>query len=342
MKSSKRRHSVEILGSVEDLPLECGDIAKEQGLSTFYYGFEFLRAYEREPIQKVHHTRYLVVRNADGDVVAFVPCYVQGDPLRALGLADGEVVLLSHVWHCSDTRLATRAEDPEIAVAVAETMRSLARELGAGCYGFINVSAEGPTARLLRAAGFEPRHIDTRYVIDLAAAGDFDGYVQGLRPNARGEYRRQLNRARDAGVRMSVRVPEGTEDPDSLGLFEKLMANVGSAGYYDKERISRFLAYVPSGARIVEIHQGEEVIAKAVVFLEETKIHAWAGGYDRYADEKAGRPFSSYYVLMARIIQLGFEAGARYLEGGRRNGPFKERYGMRPVALDAFISGASS
>jgi predicted N-acyltransferase len=325
---------------VDELPPECEAIAREQGLSTFYYGFEFLRAYEREPIQKVHDTRYLVVRDAE-NVVAFVPCYLQGDPLRALDLAEGEVVLLSHMWHCSDTRLATRRHDPRVAATVVSTMEALARELGASRYGFINVSTEGPTAELLRAVGLKPQHVDTRYVIDLAEAGNFDGYIQGLRPKARREYRRQLNRGRDAGVRASVRVPQGAEDPRSLDLFETLMANVGSAGYYDKNRISRFLTYVPSGARIIELHQGEELIAKAVVFLEETKIHAWAGGYDRHGDTQAGRTFSSYYLLMAQIIQLGFEAGVRYLEGGRRNGEFKERYGMRPVELDAYITVVS-
>jgi predicted N-acyltransferase len=238
--SSEGPYHVEIRHRVDDLPPECESIAREQGLSTFYYGFEFLRAYEREPIQKVHDTRYLVVRDAENAVVAFVPCYLQGDPLRALDLAEGEVVLLSHMWHCSDTRLATRRQDPQVAAAVVGTMESLARELGATSYGFINVSTDGPTAELLRGVGLQPRHIDTRYVIDLAQAGDFDGYVQGLRPNARREYRRQLNRARDAGVRTSVRVPEGAEDPQSLELFETLMANVGSAGYYDKDRISRF------------------------------------------------------------------------------------------------------
>jgi len=335
-------YRVEVLSGVDQLPPECESIAREQGLSTFYYGFEFLRAYEREPIQKVHHTRYLVVRDAEDAVVAFVPCYIQGDPLRAMNLAEGEVVLLSHMWHCSDTRLATRRHDPRVAAAVVDTMESLARELGASRYGFINVSTEGPTAELLRSVGLTPRHIDTRYVVDLAEAGDFDGYLRGLRPNARREYRRQLNRARDAGARTSVRVPAGAEDPASLELFETLMANVGSAGYYDKERISRFLTYVPSGARIIEVHQDDELIAKAVVFLEETKIHAWAGGYDRHGDEKAARPFSSYYVLMAGIIRLGFEAGVRYLEGGRRNGHFKERYGMRPVELDAYITEVPS
>lgn len=334
-------YHVEIFHRVDDVPADCEAIAREQGLSTFYYGFEFLRAYEREPIQKVHDTRYLVVRDADGAIVAFVPCYVQGDPLRALDLAEGETMLLSHMWHCSDTRLATRRHDQQVAAIVVRTMESLARELGASRYGFINVSTEGPTAELLRGVGLKPQHVDTRYVIDLAAAGDFDGYVQGLRPNARREYRRQLNRARDAGVRTSVRVPQGAEDPQSLDLFETLMANVGSAGYYDKNRISRFLTYVPSGARIIEVHQGEELIAKAVVFLEETKIHAWAGGYDRNADSEAGRSFSSYYVLMAQIIRLGFDSGVRYLEGGRRNGPFKERYGMRPVDLDAYITVVS-
>jgi hypothetical protein len=333
-------YRVEVLRNVDDLPPECELIAREQGLSTFYYGFEFLRAYEREPIQKVHHTRYLVVRDAD-TVVAFVPCYVQGDPLRALHLADGDVVLLSHMWHCSDTAIATRRDDPQLAAAVVDTMALLANELDARRYGFINVPTGSPTATLLRSVGLTPQHLDTRYVIDLAAAGDFDGYLRGLRPNARREYRRQLNRARDAGVCTSVRVPEGAEDPRSLDLFETLMANVGSAGYYDKDRISRFLTYVPSGARIVEVSHRGDLVAKAVVFLEETKIHAWAGGYDRHADAAADRPFSSYYVLMAQIIRLGFAAGVRYLEGGRRNGPFKERYGMRPVELDAYLMDAS-
>ncbi|MBB5122275.1 hypothetical protein AF335_14735 [Streptomyces eurocidicus] len=331
-----------VVRTVEDLAPETTELAAAAGASEFYYGHEFLRAYEREPIQPVHAVYYIEVLDEDDRVIALTPCYVQGDPLRALGMAPDEKALLSHVWHCSDTQLASTRTDPEVAGAIVARMREIAASAGLARCGFINVATGSPTALALEGAGLTGTDLDTRYTVDLAAVGSWEGYLSSLRYNARREYARQLRRADDCGVKVTERVPDGDEDPESLQIFEVLMANVGSAGYYSKERIAAFLRYTRKGARIIEVSMDGEVIAKAVVFLEPRKIHAWAGGYDRNADTASGRPFSSYYVLMSAIIKCGLRAGVPTLEGGRRNGDFKIRYGMRPQPLQAFMTDSGA
>jgi hypothetical protein len=333
-------HRTRVVRTVEELAPETARLAAAAGASEFYYGHEFLRAYEREPIQPVHAVHYIEVLE-DDQVIALTPCYVQGDPLRALGLAPDEKALLSHVWHCSDSQLASTRTTPDVASAIITTMRRIAASAGLSRCGFINVATGSPTALALEGAGLTGTELDTRYTIDLASLGNWQGYLASLRYNARREYARQLRRADDCGVKIVERVPDGDEDPQGLQIFEVLMANVGSAGYYSKERIAAFLRYAREGARIIEVTMGGETIAKAVVFIEPRKIHAWAGGYDRNADIESGRPFSSYYVLMSAIIKLGLRLGVPTLEGGRRNGHFKERYGMRPQPLNAYMTDVS-
>jgi hypothetical protein len=323
-----------IVRTVEQLSDQAAGLALAAGVSEFYYGHEFLRAYEREPIQPVHDVYYVETYGTDDRLIALTPCYVQGDPLRALGLGDGELALLSHVWHSSDTQLAATVKTPEVAGAVVATMREIAAGAGLGRFGFINVPTGSPSALALAGAGLSGIDLDTRYWMDLIGLRNWEGYLSSLRTKDRGEYRRQLRRADDAGVKIVNREPTGHEDPESLRIFEELMARVGSAGYYSAERIAAFLQYTREGARIIEVTLGGDLIAKAVVFLESRKIHAWAGGYNR----DPALPFSPYYVLMAAIIKLGFQAGVSILEGGRRNPAFKMRFGMVPQPLQAFVT----
>ncbi|MEU4565173.1 GNAT family N-acetyltransferase [Micromonospora sp. NPDC023956] len=323
-----------VVRSVEELSPQTTDLALAAGASEFYYGHEFLRAYEREPIQPVRDVYYVETYDADGTLLALTPGYVQGDPLRALGLADGELALLSHVWHCSDTQLASVVQTPAVAEAVVGALREVAAAAGLRRFGFINVPTDSPAARALAGAGLTGIDLDTRYWMDLAGMGDWDGYLATLKLKDRGEYRRQLRRADDAGVKIVERAPTRHEDPESLRIFEELMARVGSAGYYSAERIAAFLQYTQKGARIIEVTLGGDLIAKAVVFIETRKIHAWAGGYNR----DPALSFSPYYVLMAAIIQLGFRVGVPILEGGRRNPAFKMRFGMVPQPLQAFMA----
>jgi hypothetical protein len=89
---------------------------------------------------------------------------------------------------------------------------------------------------------------------------------------------------------------------------------------------------------MIEVLLDDRLLAKAIVMVESQKIHAWAGGYDRERDERERLPFSSYYVLMAAIMKLGFSLGVPTLEGGRRNAAFKTRFGMRPIPTQAYVT----
>ncbi|MCT2594019.1 GNAT family N-acetyltransferase [Streptomyces sp. N2-109] len=329
-----------VVRTVEELSPQTADLASRAGVSEFYYGHEFLRAYEREPIQPVREVHYIEVLDSADRLLALTPCYVQGDPLRALGLADGELALLSHVWHCSDTQLASTSATPELAGQVVAAMRKVAATAGLARCGFINVPGGTATARALEGTGLTGKSLDTRYTVDLAAMGDWEGYLASLTSKTRREFRRHLRRAEECGVRITDRAPDDYEAPESLRILEVLMENVGSTGYYSKERFSAFLPYTRTGVRIVEVVLDGEILAKAIMFIEAAKIHAWAGGYDKHSDKRKGLTFSSYSCLMAGMLQLGFQAGVATFEGGRRNGAYKERFGMRPKELDAYMFDA--
>src|SRR5437868_4799480 len=107
MNTSRRTSSglsTRVVRSVDDLHPGTAELVRGCG-APFYYGAEFLRAYERHAVQPVHDVFYVEVLDRDETLVGFTPCYVQGDPLGALGLAQGELAVLTHTWHCPDTRL---------------------------------------------------------------------------------------------------------------------------------------------------------------------------------------------------------------------------------------------
>ncbi|MFD3596424.1 GNAT family N-acetyltransferase [Nocardia sp. NPDC058640] len=302
--------------------------------ANFNYSLEFLQAYGLHPIQPVHDQWYLEIYGRSGKPIAFAPCYAQGDPLQALGLADTELALLSHVWHCSDSRLVASAEiSPEVAEIAIGAMRHIAHQAGLRRCGFINVAADSPTANALESIGLIAAPIDTRYWLDLNACGDEEGYLARLDRSARREYRRHQNRARDAGVVVTHRSASADEDLNQLKLFESTMARVGSPGYYSAERLAAFLAEAPS-ARIIEISSAGTLLAMGIIFADSSRIHAWACGWIR----DPGLPFSPYYLIWAETLRLGFQIGVPRLEGGRRNGPFKERYGMAAQPLNAYLT----
>lgn len=301
--------------------------------ANFNYGIEFLRAYERFPIQPVHASYYLELLDPHGTVTAFVPCYVQGDPLGALGLAPGQHALLSHVWHCSDTRLAAASVTPEVAGSVLSAMRDVAREAGLSRVGFINVAAGSPSAAAFEAVGLKGIHLDTRYWLDLAHHGSEEGVLAAIKSSDRREYRRHWRRAEEAGVKVTVRDARPDEDVGRLGLLETTMERVGSPGYYDAGKIAAFLAETPS-ARIVEVELDGDLLALAIVFADRDRLHAWALGYDR----SRALGFSPYYLVWGTFMRLGYELGLPRLEAGRRNGEFKTRYGLQAQALNAYVT----
>ena len=74
-----------VVRTVDELSPGTAELVTATG-ANFNYGPEFLRGYELFPIQPVHGCYYVELFDPDGAVAAFAPCYVQGDPLGALGL----------------------------------------------------------------------------------------------------------------------------------------------------------------------------------------------------------------------------------------------------------------
>jgi predicted N-acyltransferase len=328
-----QKFDTRVVRTVDELSEDVASLAHSSG-ANFNYGREFMRAYEFEPIQPVYASYYIEVRDEQGTLVAFTPCYIQGDPLGALGIKPGERGLLSHVWHCSDSRLVSNDVTVPLAVEVMSTMRDIAAAEGVPRYGFINVATGSPSAMALEGAGVEGIYVDTRYAIDLASLGDEEGYLASLRSGPRAHYRRHWRRADEAGMKVSHRFATDDIEPEYLELLETSMERVGSAGYYSKERISAFLGMTPS-ARLIELTLDDELIGMSILFVEPGKrIHAWAGGWVR--ERKFS--FSPYYVLMGSCLRLGFQLGLPRLEGGRRNGEYKMRYGMTPQTLNAYVT----
>jgi CelD/BcsL family acetyltransferase involved in cellulose biosynthesis len=297
------------------------------------YSTEFMRAYERHPVQPVYGCYYVELLDEGGAVVAFAPCFVQGDPLGALGLGPAEHALLSHVWHCSDTRLVAAEATPEIAQELLDAMREVARSASLPRTGFINVAAGSPSAAALEAAGLTGIHLDTRYWLDLARHGSEDGVLAAIKSDDRREYRRHWRRATEAGVKIVTRHAQPDEDVGKLDLFEMTMVRVGSAGYYDAAKLAAFLAETPN-AWIIEISLDGNLLAFAIVFVDDTRMHAWALGYDR----ERPLPFSPYYLMWGSFMRLGYELRLPRLEAGRRNGEFKMRHGLVPQELTAYVS----
>lgn len=317
--------------SVDELSADTPALVESAG-ANMNYSTEFMRAYERYPIQPVHGCYYVELLDGDGAVRAFAPCFVQGDPLGALGLAPGEHALLSQVWHCSDTRLVATEATVEIATELLTAMREVARSLNLPRTGFINVADDSPSAHALEAAGVRGVHLDTRYWLDLAKHGSEEGVLATVSPTNRREYQRHWRRATEAGVKIVTRHPTEDEDLDKLDLLEVTMVRVGSPGYYDKAKLAAFLAETPN-AWIIEISLDDDLLAYAIMFTDSTRLHAWALGYDR----ERKLTFSPYYVMWGSFMRLGYELGLPRLEAGRRNGEFKMRYGLVPQELSAYV-----
>ncbi|MFF2079200.1 GNAT family N-acetyltransferase [Kitasatospora sp. NPDC058162] len=323
---------VRVVRSAEELNPGLDALVSASG-APFYFGREFLAAYERYPVQAVADRYYLEAYGDGEELLGFAPCHVQADPLGALGLAEGEKALVSNLWHCPDSHLVAVERRPEVAAALLEAMGRCAAEAGLARYGFVNVELGSPSAAALEAAGLTGTPIDKRYALDLSTFATEDEYLATLSGSTRHEYRRQLRRAAEAGAEMSMRTATADEEVERYRLLEISAARFGSAGYYDAQRIVDFLGMMQKAARVNEIRLDGELLAIGILFAEERKLHTWAAGYDRERE----LPFSPYYLLHASAVRYALELGLPVLEGGRRNDDFKMRFGMAQKPLAAYL-----
>jgi|GEM_PF-1102392 len=327
------------IGAVE--PAEWDAAVRAGGLPVFY-AHRFLAAYERYPLAAIDAFRYLVLRRrgAPGPPAAVLPAYLprQPDPLSCLApaypLAAGQPALLSPSWHCYDGHLGGRDTGPGLAAAAVSALRGLARDLGVGWCGVVNVRHGGPTAAALTAAGLPLLPLSERYAADLRGVSDLeDLQLRGARPRARVNLRRNRRRAYENDVRSAV-LPVGEADLAGVAaLCDQLANRYGTDRFYPVGTFERFLAELGPCAQVLEVRQHGRLIAAGVCLLDEHSFHSWAGGADYEVDGN----FSPYYVMFGESVELALRLGLPTFEGGRGNPDFKLRQGLSARRLDACL-----
>jgi predicted N-acyltransferase len=282
-----------------------------------------------------------MVRDPGGRALAVLPAYLQAsmDPLGILAESipttdwTDERGVLSHVWHCYDTRLPSITHPREVAGAVCSTLAEVACERGAAWYGFVNVEGSQDLICSLRSEGLSAHYMWDRFVLDLSGLQTVDDYLRSLRKKARHELRRQYRRAVEAGATTTVLSPPFGEVGDVVELMRLTAGKHGTDFYYPAETLGTFLQNVGPTARIVCVRLEEALIGAWICFVDGDRFHTWAAGarYDATS-------FSPYYVGYYDALRLALSTKARILEGGRGNGKIKERNGMKPIPLYALLA----
>ena len=86
-------------------------------------------------------------------------------------------------------------------------------------------------------------------------------------------------------------------------------------------------------ALVVRIDKGSDMLAGAVVLLDDQRLHMWVGG----TPHATVNSFSPNYLLWATEIRTAIELDKVLIEGGRANQPMKLRHGMTPLPLHACV-----
>jgi hypothetical protein len=327
---------IDEIGGWNELVTACG--------APVFYRSEFLRAFERMPLHGVSKWCYLVGVGVDdglGPPRFGLPVWVQRgvDPMRMLAdhfpAMAGETMVLSHVWHCYDTHLPAHALDIATVRAVLDALRRVADEAGAAGFGFVNVSADGALARALDGIGVRGVDVDRRFTADLSGFACLDDYINTLGHKERNNLRRYLRRARDADVRVTFGDPTDGDLDEFVALARANAAKYDNAGYYQPGLFQDFVRALGPAARLLEMRYRGKLAGAFIALLDDHRFHVWAGGHDYAAIPRV----SPFYLGFTHLLREAIDADFPVLEAGRRNEPFKTRYGMRPRTVRAYLLG---
>ncbi|MCI0688388.1 MAG: hypothetical protein L0Y54_14305, partial [Sporichthyaceae bacterium] len=195
------------------------EMVRAEGAPVFYRS-DYLTAYHDSPLALVDRFGYMVIRDGsspESPPVALLPVALhrRPDPLGLLRLAhpgiEAEPALLSHVWHCYDTRIVGAVRRPEVVRAALDTLRSLAASWGARWYGMVGVARGGATAEALATAGLTGTHLVDRFTADLTGVADLESYLGRLRRPGRANLRRNARRAAETGFTIAVVTPAAAD-----------------------------------------------------------------------------------------------------------------------------------
>jgi hypothetical protein len=320
----------------DSVPAGWDDTVEAAGGPVFYRA-ALLAAYHRQPLQPTQAANYLTVDGPQG-TEAVLPAYLvpARDPFAADRAELPGTMVISHFWHCYDTRLPAVPLTADLLAPVWRELRRLAADWGADRYGLLNVASGGPLAKLLGERGLTPRARGPRYRLSLDAVGSLDAYCAALTSSARQDLRRHARRAAGLGLEPAVHAPPF--DEDIVRHAVELLAHTEARynpGYYPAGPLAHLLRTGGPQLRLVALPAaaGGPPAAVSVSFMDTPVLHNWAIG----VDPDAGWPVSPYLVLLARTVELALAAGCRTVEMGRTNGGWKERFGARPVPLDGWL-----
>jgi hypothetical protein len=321
--------SVRLHDSIRSVPALWDEAVRASGAPVFYER-TYLEAYEDAPLAPVEGCAYLVATR-DG-AAAVLPVFVVDDmdPLGALATAFPDAPsdrgLVTPGWHCYDGRIPATRPDADLVVEVIAALADVARDAGVEWGALVNFT-DGP------GLGGTKATIDERFLLDLTRFESADEYVASLPPKVRQNVRRWRRRAEEAGATVAVGRAADADLDGIVELARRTAAKYGAGDFYRRGAFQRFVRALGDAAVAIEVRLGDRLLSGGVCLVDAERFHTWTCGVDY--DESP--PFSPYTLMFVESVRVAFELGLPVLEGGRRNAPYKLRYGLRRQPLDGYL-----
>lgn len=229
---------------------------------------------------------------------------------RALASASGA---LPRAWLLAASPLSFRSGIAAAELAPAErglafgaviaALEEAAREERAGLW-FTRVPGEDATLRgALSARGFAEVFMTHDHLIDDAGEG-IDHYLQKFRANARSKHRREMARARKAGLRFETTTRLGDISLDLSRQYATMYRKYGADHFAHPPAFWAALErHLGPAAEALLCYQGAE-LTRFSVLLHKQDLWAYRGGAVAEAGDGAAYFNVSYYEPIRRAAEL--------------------------------------
>ncbi len=310
----------------------------------FYTSYAWLKVLEGEG---AYRTRYLLARDAAGQLVGALPTYLSSRPS---GLFDEGYLNYPDWYHlapsdrdawfpmllgggsksCHNELLLSPALDaPGRARVLGELLAGFterSQEVGAGSAALLYLTTDAlREVRPFLGGGTGTTLASGRCVLSLEGLNDFEGYLARLPSSARAQVRQDLNRFQKSGLTVK-RLPLADCYPKLTRLLLNVMRKHGEVGENEEGVTAYLKSCAQLGAQCVAIvcEGPEGLVGCSVVFLAKDALHVRSVGfdYDLRADSRA-----YFKMLFYAPIELGLERGAARIDFGVGSQQAKTRRG---------------
>ncbi|HET7013901.1 MAG TPA: GNAT family N-acetyltransferase [Streptosporangiaceae bacterium] len=271
----------------------------------------------------------------DGKLAGICPAYLIDDCPRlryafsldrpAALAVDGPVLLAHSLAALKGGPLASPGH-PGALRALDAGLRRAARELGAWCHGYANLSP-GPFSGWLLGQGYATAEVAISYEVSVRW-DSADEYWAAMRSRRRQSLRNARSRTLGAGWQISGGPPEQDE---AIGLIHKLLVGYGTP----TDLLPR--AFLVAVLRNLAGRE-RSVTARDPAGRARAVFTGWRFG-DHQAMWLAGLDseeldaFEPYHAMLAEVIETAIAEHVQTIDLGRANPDIKRRYGARPVPL---------